>query len=70
MGNLADDKLMIFFLFISKNRVDISCKLSIKETVCMKCQLLFSGKNKKNISTCHLLKILLNMLSVNEWQKV
>ena len=28
---------------------DISCKLSPKETVYMKCQNLFSGKNKKNI---------------------
>ena len=27
------------------------------ETVCMKCQILFYGKNKKNISKC-LLKIL------------
>ena len=28
----------------------ISCKLSLeRETVCMKCQSLFSGKNKKTI---------------------
>ena len=30
----------------------------------MKCQILFSGKNKKSISKCHLLKILPSMLSV------
>ena len=30
----------------------------------MKCQNLFSGKNKKNVSTCHLLKILPRVLSV------
>ena len=30
----------------------------------MKCQILFSAKNKKTISKCHLLKILLSMLSV------
>ena len=30
----------------------------------MKCQILFSGKNKKNISKCHLLKILPRVLSV------
>ena len=30
----------------------------------MKCQKLFSGKNKKNISVCRLLKILLRVLSV------
>ena len=28
---------------------DISCKLSPKETICMKCQIQFSGKNRKNI---------------------
>ena len=31
----------------------------------MKCQILFSGKNKKNISKCCLLKILPRVLSVN-----
>ena len=42
-----------FFLFFPENRIwyfmqiDISCKLSPLETVCMKCQILFSGKNKK-----------------------
>ena len=30
---------------------DFSCKLSPKETVCMKCQSVFSGKNKKNFIT-------------------
>ena len=30
----------------------------------MKCQILFSGKNKKNISVCCLLKILSSMLTV------
>ena len=41
-----------------------SCKLSPLETVCIKCQILFSGKNKKNISLCCLLKILRRLLSV------
>ena len=31
----------------------------------MKCHILFPGKNKKNISKCHLLKILPRVLSVN-----
>ena len=31
----------------------------------MKCQILFSGKNKKNISKCRQLKILPRVLSVN-----
>ena len=32
----------------------------------MKCQILFSGKNKKNISKCRLLKILPRVLSVKK----
>ena len=31
-------------------RFDISCIFSPKGSVCIKCQILFSGKNKKNIS--------------------
>ena len=31
----------------------------------MKCQSLFSVENKKNISKCHMLKILLRVLSAN-----
>ena len=34
----------------------------------MKCQILFSGKNKKNISKCRLLKILPRVLSVKRNQ--
>ena len=36
----------------------------------MKCQILFSGKNKKNISKCRLLKILPRVLSVKSYQDV
>ena len=32
----------IFFLFFPENNKSL-------ETICMKCQILFSGKNKKNI---------------------
>ena len=32
----------------------------------MKCRILFSGKNKKNISKCHLLMILPGVLSVKQ----
>ena len=35
----------------------------------MKCQILFSGKNKKNISKCRLLKILPRVLSVKHTHK-
>ena len=36
----------IFSYFSQKTEFEISCKL---ETICMKCQILFSKKNKKNI---------------------
>ena len=35
------------FYFSQKKEFDISCKLSPLETICMRCQILFSGKNKK-----------------------
>ena len=37
------------FYFSQKKGFHISCKLSPMETICMKCQNLFSGKNKKTI---------------------
>ena len=43
----ADDILKYFSYIPQKARVDISCKLSPVETIHMKCQILFSGKNKK-----------------------
>ena len=47
-----------FVIFFPENRFDISCKLSPMETICMKCQNLFSRKNKKIFLKCHLLKFL------------
>ena len=35
----------------------------------MKCRILFSGKNKKNVSICLLLKILSRVLRVNTYIK-
>ena len=46
-ANSADDKLVIFSYFFLKTGFDISCKLSPIVTVCMKCQILFSGKIRK-----------------------
>ena len=37
----------IFSYFCQKTGLDISCKLSPVETICMNCPILFSGKNKK-----------------------
>ena len=53
----------IFSYFFQKTGFDISCKLSLLETICIKYQNLFSEKNKKNILKCRLLKSLLKMLS-------
>ena len=63
-ANAADDKLTIFLLFFSEIGFDISCNLSPMETICMKCQVLFSGKNQKNISVCRQLTFS-SLLSVN-----
>ena len=48
-ANSEDDKFIVLFFsyFSQKTGFDISCKLSPLETICMNCQSLFSGKNKK-----------------------
>ena len=46
----ADNILKYFSYFSEKTDFDISCKLSPMETVCIKCQILFSRENKKNIN--------------------
>ena len=66
-ANSADKVDDIFSYFSQNTSFGISCKLSPLETVCMKYQNLFSGKNKKNMSICCLLKILPWMLSIN-WE--
>ena len=45
----ADAIQKYFSYFSQKTGFDISCKLSTIETICMKCQNLFSEKNKINI---------------------
>ena len=52
-ANSADNKLVIFFLiFYWKIGFDISCKLSPKEAICMKCQIPFCllGDSKYEMS--------------------
>ena len=51
---LLDDT---FLIFSQPTEFDISRKLSLLETICMKCQILFLGEKKENISKCHLLEI-------------
>ena len=38
---------IVFSYFSQKTGFDMSFKLSLLETICMKCQIMFSGKNKK-----------------------
>ena len=45
--NSADDKFMIFSYYFQKIDLNIPCKLSPLETICIECQSLFSGINKK-----------------------
>ena len=61
----AKDIFKHFSYFSQIISIYILCKLSPKETICIKCQNLFSGKNKKKKSFCRLLKILPSMLSVD-----
>ena len=58
----AGNKLVIFFLFFPEN--GIWYFMQIGDTIYMKYQILFSGKNNKNISECCLLKFLPRMLDV------
>ena len=41
----ANDILKYFSYFSQKTGFDIACKVFPMETICMKCQFLFSGKN-------------------------
>ena len=56
--------IYFFFYFSEKTSLDISCELSAWQTIHMKCQDLFSLKNKKKNLECYLLQILLVTLRV------
>ena len=45
LGKKLNRFLNIFSYFAQKTGFDTTCKLSPLETICMKCQNLFSGKN-------------------------
>ena len=49
-GEISADAIFIYLYFPLKIDFDISCKLAPKETIDMKCERLFPGKSKKNIS--------------------
>ena len=50
-ANSADNKLMVFFLLFPENKIWQILQIISIETIliCMKYQILFSGKNKKNV---------------------
>ena len=55
-GKFSRRKIDIFSYFSQKIGFDISCKLSPEETICMKWQSQFSGKNEKkfqNVVCCN-----------------
>ena len=60
---------MAFFLSSQKTGFYKFCKLSPLETICIKCQILFSGKHMKNVSKCRLVKILPRVLSVKGYYR-
>ena len=43
----------------------MSCKLSPVETICMECQILFSGKNKKNMTNVLSAEVAKSAVNVN-----
>ena len=55
----------MYFYFSQETGFDISCKLSPLETICMKCQILFSGENNKNIISLRSAEFAHSMVSVN-----
>ena len=73
-ANSADDNLRLYFLFSTplpppppghqKTGFGISCNLSPKEAICMRCQCLFSGKKKEEKYLKCLLKFLSGLPSV------
>ena len=52
--------------FSHKTGFDISCKLSPLETICMKCQILFSGKIKKPKTDLSSAELAQGMVKVNK----
>ena len=47
--NFSRQHFVIFFLFVPENRFRHFMQLSLMETICTKCQILFFRKSKKNV---------------------
>ena len=56
-----------FSYFSQKTGFDILCKLSPIKTICMKCQILFSGENKKTIINLSSAELAQRMVKVKNW---
>ena len=62
-ANSADNTVMIFFLSFPRKQ-DLTCHANcLHRNNLHEIPNLFTGKNKKNISICHLLKILPRVLN-------
>ena len=46
---VTDNIFFVFYSFLEKIRLDMSCESSAKQTVHMKCQALFSLNNNKKM---------------------
>ena len=46
LANSADDKLVVFFLIFPRKQ-DLTFHANCLQWICMKCQILYTGKNKK-----------------------
>ena len=47
LDKIVADSILNFFIFQRKTRLNISCELSVRQIIHMKCQALFSLKNVK-----------------------
>ena len=47
MGEFSRQQIYIFLFFPQKIGLTFHANCLLKETICMKCQILFSGKNNK-----------------------
>ena len=60
----------IVFYFPQKTGFDISCKSSPMDTICTKCQIPFSGKNKKNIVNLLSAELAQRVIKVKDFETV
>ena len=69
LGKFSADDILIVFLFSEKTGFGISCKSSQLESICVKCQILFSRKIRKNninLSSVELAQRVVNNLISDE----